>query len=251
MKTFFTLLLREIKSFFYSPIAYVVLFYFLFLSGYNFYMQINLMNGFPTEITVVQAFFAPAIFWFPFVLSFPLITMRTYSEEFRMGTFETLTTAPVKDSQVVLAKFFGVLFFSSILWAPSLASFAIFERISGHSATNATGAYYGTYLLLFLVGCLYSAIGCLSSALTKDQINAATISFTTITLLLFVGFLPEVLNISAPAVKDLFSYISTIQHMQDFSKGVIDSRTIVWYTSMTALVLFFNFQVFQYRKWKS
>ena len=77
MKTFFTLLLREIKSFFYSPIAYVVLFYVLFLSGYNFYMQINLMNGFPTEITVVQAFFAPAIFWFPFVLSFPLITMRT------------------------------------------------------------------------------------------------------------------------------------------------------------------------------
>ena len=94
-------------------------------------------------------------------------------------------------------------------------------------------------------------MGCLASALTKDQINAATISFTTITLLLFVGFLPEVMNITAPAIKDMFSYISTIQHMQDFSKGIIDSRAIVWYLSMTALVLFFTLQVFQYRKWKA
>ena len=87
--------------------------------------------------------------------------------------------------------------------------------------------------------------------MTKDQINAATISFTTITILLFVGFLPEVLNITAPAIKDMFSYISTIQHMQDFSKGLIDSRPIVWYLSMTTLVIFFTLQVFQYRKWKA
>ena len=251
MKTFLTLLSREVKSFFYSPIAYVVLFYFLFLSGYNFYMQINVMNGFPTEITIVEAFFAPAIFWFPFILSFPLITMRSYSEEFRMGTFETLTTAPVKDSQVVLAKFFGVLIFYCILWSPTLCSFAVFQYITGKTAANAAGAYWGTYGLLLLIGSFYSSVGCFASALTKDQINAATISFTTITLLLFVGFLPEVMNITAPAIKDMFSYISTIQHMQDFSKGIIDSRAIVWYVSMTTLVLFFTLQVFQYRKWKA
>ena len=251
MKTFLTLLSREVKSFFYSPIAYVVLFYFLFLSGYNFYQQINLMNGYPTEITVVQAFFSPAIFWFPFILSFPLITMRSYSEEFRMGTFETLTTAPVKDSQVVLAKLFGVLVFYCILWSPTLCSFAIFQYITGKTAVAAAGAYWGTYLLLLLIGCFYSSIGCFASALTKDQINAATISFTTITLLLFLGFLPEVLNLSTPAIRELFSYISTIQHMQDFSKGIIDSRPIVWYLSMTTLVLFFTLQIFQFRKWKA
>jgi ABC-2 type transport system permease protein len=111
MKTFLTLLGREVKSFFYSPIAYVVLFYFLFLSGFNFYSQISLMNNFPTEITVVEAFFMPALFWFLFILCFPLISMRTYSEEFRMGTIEPLTTAPVTDWQVVLAKFCGVLVF--------------------------------------------------------------------------------------------------------------------------------------------
>ncbi len=249
MKTFLTLLGREVKSFFYSPIAYVVLFFFLLLSGVNFYFQIRMMNGLPIEITIVQAFFSTAIFWFPFILSFPLITMRSYSEEFRMGTFETLTTAPVKDTQVVLAKFFGVLIFYCILWSPTLASFAAFQYITGKSAVGAAGAYAGTYLLLFLIGCFYSAVGCLSSSCTKDQIIAATIAFTVTTLLLLIGFIPEIFDVTAPAVKDLFSYISAVQHMQDFSKGIIDSRNIVWYLSMTSLTLFFTLQVFQARKW--
>lgn len=251
MKVFLTLLSRELKSFFYSPIAYVVLFYFLFLAGYNFYFQVSIMNGYPTELSVVEAFFMPALFWFPFVLSFPLITMRVFSEEFRMGTFETLTTAPVQDWQVVLAKFFGVLIFYIILWAPSLIYFAVFERVSGHAAASATGAYLGSYLLLLLMGCFYISIGNLASALTKDQINAATISFTTITVLLFLAFLPDVMNVTSPAIKELFAYISAIQHMQDFSKGIIDSRPIVWYSSMTVLMTFITFQVFQYRKWKA
>jgi len=251
MKTFLTLLGREVKSFLYSPIAYVVLFYFLFLSGFNFYSQISIMNGYPTEVTVVEAFFMPALFWFPFVLSFPLITMRVYSEEFRMGTFETLTTAPVKDWQVVLSKFFGVLVFYIILWTPTLCSFAAFQYITGKTAANAAGAYWGTYLLLLLMGGFFISVGCLASALTKDQINAATISFTTITLLLFVGFMPEIMNITAPAIKDMFSYVSSIQHMQDFSKGIIDSRPIIWYLSMTALVSYLTLQVFQFRKWKA
>jgi ABC-2 type transport system permease protein len=251
MKTFFTLLGREVKSFLYSPIAYVVLFYFLFLSGFNFYSQISIMNGYPTEVTVVEAFFMPALFWFPFVLSFPLITMRVYSEEYRMGTFETLTTAPVKDWQVVLSKFFGVLVFYIILWTPTLCSFAAFQYITGKTAANAAGAYWGTYLLLLLMGGFFISVGCLASALTKDQINAATISFTTITLLLFVGFMPEIMNLTAPAIKDIFSYISSIQHMQDFSKGIIDSRPIIWYLSMTTLVSYLTLQIFQYRKWKA
>jgi len=251
MKTFLTLLGREVKSFLYSPIAYVVLFYFLFLSGFNFYSQISIMNGYPTEVTVVEAFFMPALFWFPFVLSFPLITMRVYSEEFRMGTFETLTTAPVKDWQVVLSKFFGVLVFYIILWTPTLCSFAAFQYITGKTAANAAGAYWGTYLLLLLMGGFFISVGCLASALTKDQINAATISFTTITLLLFVGFMPEIMNITAPAIKDMFSYVSSIQHMQDFSKGIIDSRPIIWYLSMTVLVSYLTLQVFQFRKWKA
>jgi ABC-2 type transport system permease protein len=240
-----------VKSFFYSPIAYVVLFYFLLLTGFNLYTQLSILNGFPTEVTIVEAFFMPALFWFPFILSFPLITMRVYSEEFRMGTFETLTTAPVSDWQVVLAKFCGVLVFYCILWAPSLISFASFQYFSGQMAANAAGAYWGSYLLLLLMGMFYISIGCLASALTKDQINAATISFTTITLLLVLPFMPDIMNISAPSIREIFGYFSAVQHMADYSKGIIDSRPLVWYTTMTALILVLTLQVFQYRKWKA
>lgn len=251
MKTLITLFTREVKSFFYSPIAYVVLFYFLLLSGFNYYFQISLINGRPLEVTIVEIYFMPALFWFPFILSFPLITMRTYSEEFRMGTLETLTTAPVRDWQIVMAKFLGVLFFYCILWAPSLLSFVCFKTITGHDAAAAAGAYWGTYLLLFLMGMFYISIGCLASALTKDQINAATISFTTITLLLFLGFLTDIVGVTDPTLKDMNSYISAVEHMRDFSKGIIDSRPIVWYLSMTALMTFMTLQIFQYRKWKA
>ncbi|EDY20376.1 conserved hypothetical protein [Chthoniobacter flavus Ellin428] len=198
MKTFFTLFGREVKSFFYSPIAYVVLFYFLLLSGVNFWYQISVINGYPVELTLVEIVFAQALFWFPFILSFPLITMRVYSEEFRMGTLETLTTAPVRDWQIVLSKFFGVLFFYCILWAPNFISFAVFQYVTGHNAATAAGAYYTTFLLLFLMGMFFCSVGCLASALTKDQIIAATISFSVILICVFLPFLPMVMNINHP-----------------------------------------------------
>jgi ABC-2 type transport system permease protein len=251
MKTFLTLLSREVKSFFYSPIAYVVLFYFLFLSGFNFFSQIRFLNKVPTEVTLVDAVFSQGIFWFPFILCFPLITMRSYAEEFRMGTIETLTTAPVRDYQIVLAKFGGVMIFYCVLWAPTLASFAAFEYITGKTAANAGGAYWGAYFLLFLIGCLNCSIGCLASALTKDQINAATISFTAVTMLIFLSILPDILELTDPVYKDIVYCMSSMHQMPDFSKGIIDSRPIVWYTSMTALMLFITLQVFQFRKWKA
>ncbi len=251
MRTFLILLTRELKSFFYSPIAYVVLFYFLLLMGFNAWALISVMNGYPVETTIVQQFFEGALFWFPFVLTFPLITMRVFSEEFRMGTIETLTTAPVQDWQIILSKLFGTFFFSALLLVPSLVFFAMFSRISGHATATATGAYWTTYLLLMLIGLFYCSIGCLASALTKDQINAAMVSFTTITLLLFLGFIFDITGVTSPAARELQSYISPINHMRDFSKGIIDSRPVVFYLSMATLVTFFTFQVFQYRKWKA
>ena len=253
MKPFFTLFAREVLSFFYSPIAYVVLFYFLLLTGYNFW---SLVTGYsvmhiPVKTSLVEEFFKSAPFWFPFILSFPLITMRVYSEEFRMGTIETLTTAPVHDWQIVLAKFFGVLFFYCVLWAPSFCIFVLFEAWTGQAAVAATGAYGSTYLLLLLIGAFFISIGCLASALTKDQINAATISFTTITLVVFASFLPLILNISAPPIRELFDYISPMKHMKDYSEGLMDSRPLVWYSSMTVLVCYLTLQVFQFRKWKA
>ncbi|MDP9291827.1 MAG: hypothetical protein M3O82_05630, partial [Verrucomicrobiota bacterium] len=93
MRKFFILLEREVRSYFYSPIAYVVLCFFLLLTGFNFYAGVSLLNRGPSAVTVVEAFFNTVLFWFGFVLIFPLITMRVFSEEFKMGTIESLMTA--------------------------------------------------------------------------------------------------------------------------------------------------------------
>ncbi|MCX8513035.1 MAG: ABC transporter permease [Chthoniobacteraceae bacterium] len=251
MRTFITLLGREVKSFLYSPIAYVVLFFFLIATGFNFYSGVSFLNQGPSEVTVVEAAFNTVLFWFPFVLIFPLITMRTYADEFRMGTIETLATAPISDSQIVLSKFLGAFIFYILLWAPSFLYFTAFEQITGKAAAVAAGAYGGSYLLLLLLGAFYVALGCLASALTNEQINAAVMTFVAIFGFFVTGLLGFILNSPSQAVRDLISYFSAVEHMADFSRGLIDSRPLVWYISMTSFVLFLNLQVFQYRKWKA
>jgi len=251
MRRFLTLLGREVKSYFYSPIAYVVLFFFLLLTGFNFYASVSLLNRGPTEVTVIEAFFNTVLFWFGFVLVFPLITMRTFADEFRMGTIEALMTAPVRDLEVVLAKYLGALFFYIVLWLPSLLYFVVFHAVSQGSAANAAGAYWGTYLLLLLMGAFYVAVGCLASSLTRNQIIAAVISFCAITLLFFSGLLGFIEANMSPALRDVVGHFSAIEHMGEFSKGIIDSRALVWYGTMTFLVLALTFQVFQYRKWRA
>src|SRR4029453_13365619 len=118
MRKFYTLLSREVRGYFHSPIAYIVLIFFLIVSGIDFYFQVSFMNQRQVQYTVQEAFFNSVFFWFAFVLIFPLITMRLFAEEFKLGTIEPLTTAPVRDWQVVLSKFFGPLFFFLILCIP-------------------------------------------------------------------------------------------------------------------------------------
>jgi gliding motility-associated transport system permease protein len=250
MRKFYTLLSREVRSYFYSPIAYVVLVFFLLVSGVDFYFQISYMNQRPMTYSVQEAFFNSIFFWFAFVLIFPLITMRLFAEEFKLGTIEPLMTAPVHDWQVVLAKFFGALVFYIVLWIPTLLYFAIFQAITHQPAANSAGAYWGSYLMLLLLGMFYIAIGCLASVLTKNQIVAAIISFCVITLLFFVGLIQFILLYVSSAMRDLLGYFSALEHMGTFSRGIIDTRPIILYVSMTILVLALTYQAFQSRKWR-
>jgi ABC-2 type transport system permease protein len=250
MRKFYTLLSREVRSYFYSPIAYVVLVFFLLVSGVDFYFQISYMNQRPMTYSVQEAFFNSIFFWFAFVLIFPLITMRLFAEEFKLGTIEPLMTAPVHDWQVVLAKFFGALVFYIVLWIPTLLYFAIFQAITHQPAANSAGAYWGSYLMLLLLGMFYIAIGCLASVLTKNQIVAAIISFCAITLLFFLGLIQFILLYVSSATRDLLGYFSALEHMGTFSRGIIDTRPIILYVSMTILVLALTYQAFQSRKWR-
>jgi ABC-2 type transport system permease protein len=250
MRKFYTLLSREVRSYFYSPIAYVVLVFFLLVSGVDFYFQISYMNQRPMTYSVQEAFFNSVFFWFAFVLIFPLITMRLFAEEFKLGTIEPLMTAPVRDWQVVLAKFFGALVFYIVLWIPTLFYFVIFQLITHQPAANSAGAYWGSYLMLLLLGMFYIAIGCFASVLTKNQIVAAIISFCTITLLFFLGLIQFILLYVSSGMRDLLGYFSALEHMGTFSRGIIDTRPIILYVSMTVLVLALTYQAFQSRKWR-
>ena len=104
---------------------------------------------------------------------------------------------------------------------------------------------------MLLMGMFYISIGCLASVLTRNQIIAAAISFCVITVMLFAGLLSFILISVSPGLRELFGYFSAIEHMREFSKGIIDSRPIVWYTSMTIFTLFLTHQVFQFRKWRA
>src|SRR5258706_4357025 len=128
MRKFYPLLTREVSSYFYSPIAYIVLVFFLFVSGADFYFQISFMNQRQVQYSVQEAFFNSVFFWFAFVLIFPLITMRLFAEEFKMGTIEPLVTAPVRDWQIVLSKFFGAVVFYIILSIPTLLYFVLLQK---------------------------------------------------------------------------------------------------------------------------
>jgi len=251
MRKFYTLLSREVRSYFYSPIAYVVLVLFIFSTGSPFvYLEIPYMIQRPLEATVQEVFFNSFFFWFPFVFIFPLITMRLFAEEFKLGTIEPLTTVPVRDWQVVLSKFLGSLIFYIILLLPTAAYLAIFQIVTHQRAVNSMGAYWGSYLMLLLLGMFYLSIGCLASVLTKNQIVAAVISFCVITILFFLGLIQIVLSDVTSEARDLVGYFSAIEHMGTFSRGVIDTRPIVLYLSMTVLMLMLTYQAFQSRKWR-
>ncbi len=250
MRKLSTLLGREVRSYFYSPIAYVVLVFFLFLSGSDFYFQLSYMNGKPISYSVQEAFFNSIFFWFAFVLIFPLITMRLFSEEFKLGTIEPLMTAPVRDWQVVLSKFLGALVFYVVLWLPTLLYFAIFQFVTKQPAASSMGAYLGSYLMLLLLGMFYISIGCLASVLTKNQIVAAIISFCIITLLFFLGLVSFVLLDVSSTTRQLLGYFSAIEQMGTLSRGEIDTRPMVLYGSMTIVMLALTHLAFQTRKWR-
>src|SRR5213596_1501683 len=250
MRKFYTLLVREVRGYFHSPIAYVVLVFFLLVSGVDFYFQVSFMNQRPASYSVQEAFFNSVFFWFAFVLIFPLITMRLFAEEFKLGTIEPLMTARVRDWQVVLSKFFGALIFYLILWVPPAFYFIIFQQITGQAAAHSAGAYSGSYLMLLLLGMFYLSIGCLASVLTRNQIIAAIISFCAITLLFFLGLVQFILLDVSAGARQLLGYFSAIEQMGTLSRGIIDTRPVVLYVSMTIVVLMLTYQAFQSRKWR-
>ena len=250
MRVLWILWKREVASSFQTPMAWVILFFLLLITGFNFYAGVTILNHGPTEVTVVESFFNTVFFWFPFLLLFPLLTMRSYSEEYRSGTVEPLMTAPVRDTQVVLAKFLGAIFLYTVFWLPTTVYFLIFWLQTRLTSAGAVGAYFGAYFLLLLMGMFYLALGCLCSSLTRHQVTAAVMSFALVSLFFLTGLLTFLAGQVGPFMQGLTVTLSPIEQMTQFSRGIIDSRVVVWYLVMTALSLFLTLHAFQSRRWR-
>ena len=239
---------REVGAILHSPIAWVLLTCMSLINGFSFSQCVAYLDQGVKEFTVMQIYFYIFHFWFLLIILVPILTMRLFSEEYKTGTIEMLLTAPVKDGDVILSKFFGVLFFYLLLWIPSLLGLAIFQAVT-HQAVPVAWIPLGfSYLMVTMVGMLYLSIGLFASVLTRNQAVAAMISFTMIALLFFSGFLSYLVR--DPGWREALSYIFTLEQMRSFSAGLFDSRPVVFYLSGTVFFLILTRQVMAGRRLK-
>lgn len=248
MNNLFALTSRELKAFWYSPIAYVVGALFLLMQGVIFWLLILALNDPRVDptITMAQFFFSGTFFFWFFVLVIPpLLTMRTFSEEKRTGTIEFLLTAPVSDGQVVLAKFLGAWLNYVLLWVSTVVLFFVLRTFTTFDWAPVLTGYLGTWLL----GGVLIAIGVLASSLTRNQVIAAVLSFVAMLLVFSIGILD--IFVRDPETSKIIKYLSLIEHLQDFSKGIIDTRPVIFYLSVTLICLFFTRRVIGSPRWRS
>ena len=166
------------------------------------------------------------------------------------GTYETLMTAPVRDVEVVLAKFTGALFFYALTWLPFLGYILLAQRYATGGPAFAPQVLASTFAGLLLIGALYMALGCFASALTQSQIVAAMLSYL-LGLALFVLSLRSLMG-EPPSgwTGHFFQYLSMTEHMEDFARGMIDTRPVTLYLSLTVLFVFLTVKVVESRRWK-
>jgi ABC-2 type transport system permease protein len=250
MRIFWTLLRRELAAFFLSITGYVIIAAVTLLIGLSFVMLMRNLGNDPFSMPVTELFFNSFLFWIIVILATPIITMRLFALEKASGTYETLMTTPVTDMVVVAAKFTTAVIFYVVMWLPTLASLFIVRHFTNQTSALDAGTLGGMYLGIFLSGCLFLSLGCFASALTRSQVVAAAISLAAGVILFILAFLTQV----APAVvqwqTQVLLYFNLFKQMDDFTRGVVDTRTVVFYVSLTFFFLFLTLRAVESRRWK-
>jgi len=250
MRAYFSLVRRELGSFFVSWTGYIIIAGVVFLIGFSFASLLRALNADATPVPVTQLFYETLYFWLVLLVVAPLITMRAFAMEKATGTYETLMTTPVGDAQVVLAKFTGALLFYLILWLPLLGCLWIVRFYSNDANAFEPGSVATTYFGIFLLGCLYMSLGILASALTRSQIIAAMVSFALGIGLFMVSFLSKSVGSQSDWPARIISYCGWMEHMRDFAHGIVDSRPVVMALSLTAFFLFLTWKSVESRRWR-
>jgi len=227
---------REIRTYFNSPIAYIVITVFMLLSGYLFFSSL-----FIERQAELRAYFN----LMPLLLSFivPAMAMRLIAEEKGSGSLEMLITMPVRDWQVIVGKFLAGMALLAAMVGLTLF-YAVTVMLVGPLDK---GPAIGGYLGILLVGGAYMAIGVMASTLTRNQIVAFIIGFAiSFSLYLFyrlVPFMPE-------SLRPMLAYLSVESHFDGMSRGIIDSRDVIYYLSVMVVSLVIATVSLESRKWK-
>ncbi len=236
MRNTITIALREFKSYLASPTAYVVT--GIFLVGTGFFFQSSPTTYFETSIRGLWEFWGTLLL----LLVASVLTMRLLAEERKMGTLELLLTAPVRDSEVILGKFLGSLGILTLM----LALTFYYPILLMSFGDPDMGPIVTSYLGLFLLGGASLAVGLFASSLTSNQLVAAMVAGGIIFSLWFAGMAAGVLP---EAMGDVISYVSLYYHFSSFMRGVIDTRGIIYYLSITVLFLFLAIRSIESSRW--
>ena len=232
MKKLFAIVGREWRAYFFSPLAYVILTAFMFLNGYIFSrIVVFLARPGAGHEQFLSLMLTNTFFWIFTLFIVPILTMRLLAEERRSGTLEVLLTSPVSETTVVVGKFLGALGFFLVLWIPSLV-FILYIRSKTDVDLGSVGA---GYLGIALLGAYFLSIGTVASALTKTQILAAILAFAMLIPVFSVGLFEA--GAGDPSRQSLIGYLNIWDHMDEFSKGIVDTRRLVYYLSGTLLFL--------------
>jgi ABC-2 type transport system permease protein len=245
---------KEIRSYFGSPIAYVVIGLFSLLFGYfyvailNYFVQQSMQMGqygMGGSLNVNQQMIRPLLLNTTVVMLFvlPMITMRTYAEEKRSGTIELLLTSPLTDFQIIVGKFLGAL----TLYATMLAVTAVYVGILFFFGTPEWKPIVTAYVGLLLLGGCFISVGLLVSSLTKNQIVAGMVTFGVFLLLWVIDWIG---SFDGPTAEKIVSYLSITQHFDDFAKGVVDTKHVLYYLSFITFGLFLTAKSVDSERWR-
>jgi ABC-2 type transport system permease protein len=237
MKNTLTIALKETRTYFSSPMAYIMATVFLALTGYFFVDSISI--PFPEATNRVWIIRSTAIF----ILWSPLLTMRLLAEEQKLGTLELLMTTPLRDYEIVLGKYLAALL---ILLASVVLTFFYGLLLTWFGDPD-VGPFITGYIGLFLYGATTIALGLLASSLTGNQMVAAVIGFGALLLLTLIE---QAADITSGNIALVLEELSLAGHFEDFTRGIIDSNNIVYYCTTIILFLFLTVRSIESRRWR-
>jgi ABC-2 type transport system permease protein len=227
---------RELRSYFVSPLAYVVAAFFMLVAGYLFSLIL-----YHTKQANLQPLFSNLAVMF--LLITPALTMRLLADERRTGTIELLMTSPITDRELVLGKYLAAVLYLVFLLALTL----VFPIILAVSAKPDWAPIWTGYLGTLLLGASFMALGVLASSLTSNMIVAAMITFA---FSLVVWLLPSAGQMFGGAANDVMTYMSVINHQENLGRGVLDSTDILFYLSFIIACLFMTVRSVETYHWR-